>query len=137
MLGCHAIAFPSTKQIVPQLCVCVVLALDRWNSCFGEQGLTGQHHPLNVCLMCFHGIRGSVPPCGRGISIEWKQLISLIYLHYIHCSAVYRRLCNLCGYVGLVGLALQQQKFQLSSVDTMQTIGGILNCVKVKSVQCI
>ena len=35
MLGCWAIALPSTKQVVLQLSA--VLALDSWNYCSGEQ----------------------------------------------------------------------------------------------------
>ena len=36
MLGCQAVALPSTKQIVPQLSVWYI-ALDSWNYCSGEQ----------------------------------------------------------------------------------------------------
>ena len=36
MLGCQAVALPSTEQIVSPI-VCVVLALDSWNYCSGEQ----------------------------------------------------------------------------------------------------
>ena len=45
----------------------VVLALDSWHFCPGEQGPTAQHLPLIVCLIWLHWVRGRVPPCGRGV----------------------------------------------------------------------
>ena len=44
---------PSQYQAKRLPIVCVVLALDSWNYCSGEQGLTAQHPPLNVCLYGF------------------------------------------------------------------------------------
>ena len=67
--------------------VCEVLSLDSWNYCSGERDLTAQHLPLSVCLIWLDWVR-SVPPCGKESNITWQCLITLIYFHYIHGSAV-------------------------------------------------
>ena len=53
MLGCQAVAHPSTKKISFPT-VSAVLGLDSWNYCSGEQGPKAQHLPLNVCLIWLH-----------------------------------------------------------------------------------
>ena len=47
MLGCWAIALLQYQADSSPI-VFVALALDSWNYCCGEQGLTAQHLPLNV-----------------------------------------------------------------------------------------
>ena len=80
-----------------------VLALHSCNYCCVEQGSTTLHHPHNVCLKLLHWIRGSVPPCGKVVNIRWKHLIFI----YIHCSDVWRKLCNLADMLGCQAIALQ------------------------------
>ena len=52
MLGCQAIALPTTEQIVPSV-VSAVLTLDSWNYCSGGQDLTAKHLPLITCVRGF------------------------------------------------------------------------------------
>ena len=92
--------------------VCVVSALDSWNYCCEQQGLTTQHPLLNVCLhwITGHGIHSNEPPCGwkftRGVEARYFS----IYLHF----QLYKGDYTILWYVEPLGLALQSKNSNCS-----------------------
>ena len=80
VLGCLAIALPSTEQIIFPI-VCVVLVPQSWNYCFGEEGPTTQDLPLIVCLMASLNQRKYTLRQG----MQHKVAAPYLTFYYIHC----------------------------------------------------
>ena len=104
MLGYQAIALPSTEHKVPN-CLCSIstrqLDLLLWRTRPDSSISSPQY------LHCMASKNQRKHASLWHSTIRKQYLISLIYLDYIHCSAVKRRLWNIVGYVGLSGLVLQ------------------------------
>ena len=98
LLGCNS----SHYWVNSSPTACAVLAPDSWNYCFGGQGLTAQHLPLNICLRWLQWIRGSMLPCGRGS--KHKLALPYLFFTYINCSALQRRFCNIAHMLGCYAL---------------------------------
>ena len=77
MLGCWAVAPQHWSNNFP--IVCVVLILEGWNYCFGEQVPNSPLSSSQCLLKRVHWIIGcgipcNMPPCGKGIYIKWQHV---------------------------------------------------------------